>query len=82
MDEDALGRAAPSSFAPESTAANIRRYLDVHRSNSRGATSVVASLVTGRVGREQIESPSNGLANPAVRLAIDDLQRRRDSKTP
>ena len=80
MDDNTLDRADALPVAPESAAVNIRRYLDVHRSGSPDATSVVANLVTGGDGRAGIESAPSGVANPAVRIAIDRLRRHRGSK--
>lgn len=80
MDENASGRAHDPLLAPETAAGNIRRFLDEHRSGSPRATSVVLQVVAGGVGRERIESASDNLADPEIRLAIDRLRRHRGPK--
>ena len=81
MDENAPGRADDPVSASRSIALNIRGYLDDHRTSSPRATSVVMQVVAGSAGREGIESASGGSADPAARLAIDRLRRRRAPKT-
>ena len=80
MDERTPEGGTVSPFLPSSAAANIRRYLDAHRTDSQGGISVVAALVSGAAGRAHHESASSDLASPAVRLAIGRLRRRRAPK--
>jgi len=81
MDERTAKRRASSPPPPACAAANIRRYLDAHRTDSReAAISVVAALVPAAAGRAHHEPASSALAGSAVRLAIERLRRRRASK--
>ena len=76
MDEGTMGSAAEPALAPRSAAANIRRYLDAHRSDARNATLVVMSLSAGRIGGEGIEPATRERADPAVSHASGDPLRR------
>ena len=81
MDENTPSRTDVLPFTPESTAVNIRRYLDVHRPGSPSATLVVAALASGGVGQEGSESAPSGLATPVIRPAVDSLRHHRALKT-